>query len=101
MGFIIEDNIILVDQFGLNVNDIIPNGKVIEWKEAFLRVRDIGNLKEYKVYMSVKEQIYLRPREKVTCALFEDIFGFGKKCHDYDENKIICINQTNSDPSFM
>ena len=107
MGFTIKDNVIDVNEFGMMVNDT-PHLKFgaraiecqpLEWEEAILRMRDLGKIKEYKVYFHYGVQTYLKPREKVKCALFEEVFGFGKKCHDYDENKIICINQTNNDQS--
>ena len=100
MGFIIKDNIIDVDENGMKVNDtpcllvgvaVFIEGQALEWKESILRMRDMGKIKEYKVYLHKGVQIYLKPREKVICALFEQVFGFGYNCHDYDENKIVCI----------
>jgi hypothetical protein len=100
MGFTIEDNVIDVDENGMKVNDtpcllvgvaVLIEGQELEWKEAILRIRDMGKIKEYKVYLHKGLKIYLKPREKVKCALFEEVFGFGPKCYDYDENKIICI----------
>ena len=101
MGFTIKNNIIKVDGNGIKVNDSpmlafatgTIEGQALDWKEAFLRVYDLGKIKEYKVYLHNGVKIWLKPREKVECALFGDIFGFGSKCHDYDENKIICIKQ--------
>ena len=107
MGFTIKDNVIDVNEFGMMVNDT-PHLKFgaraiecqpLEWNEGILRMRDLGKIKEYKVYFHNGVQTYLKPREKVNCVIFEAVFGFGKKCHDYDENKIICINQTNNDQS--
>ena len=95
MGFTIIDNVIIVDAFGMRVNDIDTLKECIEWKEGILRMRDLGKIKEYKVYFHKGVQTYLKPREKVNCAIFEAVFGFGKKCHDYDENKIVCIKQPN------
>ena len=99
MGFTVKDNVIDVNGFGMRVNDT-PHlkfgsieGQSLEWKEGTLRMRDLGKIKEYKIYFQKGVQTYLRPREKVNCAIFEAVFGFGKKCHDYDENKIVLIKQ--------
>ena len=100
MGFTIENNVINVDKDGMKVIDtpslfvgvaVFIEEEELEWKEAILRMRDIGKIKEYKVYLRNGLKIYLKPREKVKCALFEEVFGFGPKCYDYDENKIVCI----------
>ena len=100
MGFTIENNVINVDNNGMKVNDtpsflvgvaVFIEEEELKWKEAILRMRDMGKIKEYKVYLHKGLKIYLKPRGKVKCALFEEVFGFGSKCHDYDENKIVCI----------
>jgi hypothetical protein len=101
MGFTIIDNVIDVDQFGMRVKDLqnlkfysrTKECESLEWKEGILRMRDLGKIKEYKIYFHKGVPTYLKPREKVNCAIFEEVFGFGKKCQGYDENKIVLINQ--------
>ena len=101
MGFTIKDNVINVDQYGMRVKDLqnlkfdfrTKECESLKWKEGILRMRDLGKIKEYKVYFHNCEQTYLKPREKVNCSIFEEVFGFGKKCQGYDENKIVLINQ--------
>ena len=99
MGFTIKNNVINVDRNGMKVNDSpmlafatrFIEGQELEWKEALLRIYDLGKIKEFKVYLHNGVKIWLKPREKVECAVFEEIFGFSSKCQDYDENKIVCI----------
>ena len=96
LTYTVKDNIIEVNgATGIKVRDqSYLNYQDYDWKEAFIKMYDMGKSKIYKIYMTFDFDIDLtiiRPREKYEDKSFEDLFGFKSRCSDYDETKIISI----------
>ena len=60
-----------------------------KWEECDLK---IGTFKWCPVYYYQSEsQIYIKPIKRVFDKNFEDIFGFGFNCHNYDDKKVVWL----------
>lgn len=61
----------------------------IMWEECDLK---IGPFKWCPVYYCQSEsQIYIKPIKRVFNKNFEDIFGFGFYCQNYDDKKVVWL----------
>ena len=69
------------------------NSIIINWTFGKLFAKDISNTKTYEVYMYKLSDTtaIVKPAHKYLCSNFEHIFGFGFKCENYTNNKIIYI----------
>jgi len=79
---------------GVTIKDINDTSLLNEgwWKIGYIKSRDIGNWKSYKIrYYNKNGDLYMRPVEKYHCKNFENIFAFGSHCEGFSTDKIIKI----------
>ena len=61
----------------------------IEWNKVDIPV---GNYKSYEVYAcKVDSEVYIKPSRIYYNVEFEELFGFGMLCHNYDKNKVVWV----------
>ena len=70
-------------------HSISSNDLGVTWEECDLK---IGTFKWCPVYYcQIESQIYIKPFNREFDRNFENIFGFGFNCHNYDDKKVVWL----------
>lgn len=89
-----KNSIVLPRQFGNNVytvSDMDINVNDYKWEEKLLYLYDMSYVNVLYT-LDNNSKILLRPNEKKNNFYFEELFGFGYECENYDTNKVIRFN---------